>query len=147
MWSNYPPEPVPVDVEPDARPAPPTGPPRPSRLLPVAQCVAEGGLLAVVAAALQAMFGEVPIIGPLEFAILAGAGMGWARRARWRGPAGEAFGLPHPREGPYRVDGTVGGAGGPGGPAAPVSWCIDSRGGESTHALDRSQVSPDGHTQ
>jgi len=94
MWSNYPPEPVPVGVEPDARPAPPTGPPRPSRLLPVAQCVAEGGLLAVVAAALQAMFGEVPIIGPFEFAILAGAGMGWARRARWRGPAGEAFGLP-----------------------------------------------------
>jgi hypothetical protein len=94
MWSNYPPEPVPVGVEPDERPAPPPSPPRPSRLLPVAQCVAEGGLLAVVAAAVQALFGEVPIIGPLEFAILAGAGMGWARRARWRGPAGEAFGLP-----------------------------------------------------
>ncbi|MEK6191390.1 MAG: DUF4129 domain-containing protein [Chloroflexota bacterium] len=94
MWSNYPPEPVPIGVEPDGRPAPPPSPPRPSRLLPVAQCVAEGGLLAVVAAALQALFGEVPIIGPLEFAILAGAGMGWARRVRWRGPAGEAFGLP-----------------------------------------------------
>jgi len=94
MWSNFPPEPVPVDAGPDRRPAAPPGPVRPSRMLPVAQCLAEGGLLAVVAAALQALFGEVPIIGPLEFAILAGAGMAWARRARWRGPAGEAFGLP-----------------------------------------------------
>ncbi|MGH2488024.1 MAG: hypothetical protein ACRDFR_00180, partial [Candidatus Limnocylindria bacterium] len=58
------------------------------------QCLAEGGLLAVVAAAVQAVFGEVPIIGPLEFAILTGAGMAWARRIRWRGPAGEALGLP-----------------------------------------------------
>ena len=94
MWSNFPPEPVPIDAEPQRRPAAPPGPPRPSRMLPLAQCLAEGGLLAVVAAALQALFGEVPIIGPFEFAILAGAGMAWARRSRWRGPAGEAFGLP-----------------------------------------------------
>ncbi len=63
-------------------------------MLPLVQCLAEGGLLAVVAAALQALFGEVPVIGPFEFAILAGAGMVWARRTRWRGPAAEAFGLP-----------------------------------------------------
>jgi hypothetical protein len=63
-------------------------------MLPVVQCLAEGGLLAVVAAAVQALFGEVPIIGPFEFAILAGAGMAWARRTRWRGPGAEAFGLP-----------------------------------------------------
>jgi hypothetical protein len=50
--------------------------------------------LAVVAAAIQALFGDPPIIGPLEFAILAGIGMGWARRTRWRTPGWEAFGLP-----------------------------------------------------
>ncbi|MGH2488559.1 MAG: DUF4129 domain-containing protein, partial [Candidatus Limnocylindria bacterium] len=43
---------------------------------------------------LQVLFGEVPIIGPFELAILAGVGMAWARRSRWRGPAAEAFGLP-----------------------------------------------------
>jgi hypothetical protein len=63
-------------------------------MLPVVQCMAEGGWLAVLAAALQAAFGEPPIIGPLEFAIVAGIGMGWARRTRWRTPAREAFGLP-----------------------------------------------------
>jgi hypothetical protein len=63
-------------------------------MLPVVQCLAEGGLLAVVAAAIQALFGEVPIIGPFEFAILAGIGMAWVRRQRWRTPAWEAFGLP-----------------------------------------------------
>lgn len=94
MWSNFPPEPDPIDAEPERRPAAPPGPPRPSRMLPVVQCLAEGGLLAVVAAALQALFGEVPIIGPFEFAILAGAGMAWARRSKWLGPAAEAFGLP-----------------------------------------------------
>jgi len=63
-------------------------------MLPVVQCLAEGGLLAVAAAAIQALFGEPPIIGPLEFAIVAGIGMAWARRARWRTAAWEAFGLP-----------------------------------------------------
>jgi hypothetical protein len=81
MWSNFPPEPVPIDAGAERRPAASPDPPRPSRMLPVVQCLAEGGLLAVVAAALQALFGEVPIIGPLEFAILAGAGMAWARRS------------------------------------------------------------------
>ena len=93
MWSHFPPEPTPIDDGPERRSAPPK-PPGPSRLLPVVQCLAEGGLLAVFAAAVQALFGEVPTIGPFEFAILAGAGMAWARRHRWRGPLGEAFGLP-----------------------------------------------------
>jgi uncharacterized protein YfiM (DUF2279 family) len=94
MWSHLPPEPIPLGDEPERKPAVAPGPARPSRLLPVVQCLAEGGLLAVVAAAIQALFGEVPIIGPFEFAILAGIGMAWARRQRWRTPAWEAFGLP-----------------------------------------------------
>lgn len=93
MWSQFPSEPIPIDDGPE-RPSAPPKPQRPSRLLPVVQCLAEGGLLAVIAAAVQALFGEVPTIGPFEFAILAGAGMAWARRRRWRGPMGEAFGLP-----------------------------------------------------
>ena len=94
MWSHLPPEPVPIGEEPERKPAVAPRPARPSRLLPVAQCLAEGGWLAVIAAAVQALFGEVPIIGPFEFAILAGIGMSWARRGRWRTPAWEAFGLP-----------------------------------------------------
>ena len=54
MWSHFPPEPVPLGDEPDGKPAPARRPARPSRLLPVTQCLAEGGLLAVVAAAVQA---------------------------------------------------------------------------------------------
>jgi hypothetical protein len=63
-------------------------------MLPAVQCLAEGAWLAVLAAAVQAILGEPPIIGPLEFSILAGIGMAWARRTRWRTPAWEAFGLP-----------------------------------------------------
>jgi hypothetical protein len=91
MW--LPVDPVAVGDEPEAKPTA-TTPARPSRLLPVVQCLAEGGLLAVVAAAVQALFAEVPILGPFELAILAGIGMAWARRRRWRSPAWEAFGLP-----------------------------------------------------
>ncbi len=96
MWSHSPPDPVPIGDEPQRPPAAEKAArnERPSVLLPVVQCLAEGGLLAVVAAAIQALFGEPPIIGPLEFAILAGIGMGWARRRRWRTAAWEAFGLP-----------------------------------------------------
>jgi hypothetical protein len=98
MWSHSPPDPVPIGDEPAPRVRPEAPTPgadaRPSRLLPVVQCLAEGGWLAVVAAAIQAMFGEPPIMGPLEFAVLAGIGMGWARRTRWRSPGWEAFGLP-----------------------------------------------------
>jgi hypothetical protein len=63
-------------------------------LLPAAQVVAEGSWLAVAYAALQALTGEVPQMGPLELALLAWAGMAWGRRGGWRSPAAEALGLP-----------------------------------------------------
>jgi hypothetical protein len=63
-------------------------------LLPAAQALAEGSWLAVVYAALQAATGGFPWIGPLEFGVMAGAGMTWGRRRRWRSPAAEALGLP-----------------------------------------------------
>jgi hypothetical protein len=69
--------------------------PWPARvLLPAAQALAEGSWLAVVYAALQAATGQFPWIGPLEFGVMAGAGMAWGRRRRWRSPAVEALGLP-----------------------------------------------------
>jgi hypothetical protein len=66
----------------------------PARLLVVLQATAEGGWLAVVYAASQVATGHEPRIGPLELAVLAGMGMAWARRSRWRSPAAEAIGLP-----------------------------------------------------
>jgi hypothetical protein len=63
-------------------------------LLPTVQVLAEGGWLAVVYAALQAMSGALPRIGPLELALLAWMGLAWARRAKWHGAAAEAIGLP-----------------------------------------------------
>lgn len=56
-----------------------------SRLLPVLQVVADGALLALLYAAVQALNGERPLIGPLELALLAAVGMGWARRRSWTG--------------------------------------------------------------
>jgi hypothetical protein len=56
-----------------------------SRLLPVLQVVADGALLAVFYAAIQALDGELPLIGPLELALLVAAGMAWSRRRRWTG--------------------------------------------------------------
>jgi hypothetical protein len=66
----------------------------PARLLPPLQVLAEGGWIAVLYAAIQALAGSYPRIGPIELAILAGAGMAWARRSRWRSAAVEAIGLP-----------------------------------------------------
>ena len=66
----------------------------PARLLPVFQALAEGGWLAVVYASVQVASGEEPRVGVLELALLAGAGMAWARRRRWRSPLVEAAGLP-----------------------------------------------------
>ena len=66
----------------------------PARLLPVFQALAEGGWLAVVYAAIQVATGDEPRVGVLELALLAGAGMAWARRRRWRSPVVEAAGLP-----------------------------------------------------
>ena len=69
--------------------------PWPARvLLPAAQALAEGSWLAVVYAALQAALGEFPWIGPLEFGVMAGFGMAWGRRRRWRSATAEALGLP-----------------------------------------------------
>jgi hypothetical protein len=56
-----------------------------SRLLPVLQVVADAALLAVFYAAVQALNGELPRIGPLELALVVAVGMGWARRQRWTG--------------------------------------------------------------
>jgi hypothetical protein len=66
----------------------------PSRILPVLQSLAEGGWVAVVYAAAQALSDQPPHIGPIELAMLAGIGMAWGRRSRWRGMATEAIGLP-----------------------------------------------------
>ncbi|HEY8179212.1 MAG TPA: DUF4129 domain-containing protein [Candidatus Limnocylindria bacterium] len=69
--------------------------PWPARvLLPAAQALAEGSWLAVVYAALQAATGQFPWIGPLEFGVMAGAGIAWGRRRGWRSPTAEALGLP-----------------------------------------------------
>jgi uncharacterized protein DUF4129 len=69
--------------------------PWPARvLLPAAQALAEGSWLAVVYAAVQAATGQFPWIGPLEFGVMAGAGMAWGRRRRWRSATVEALGLP-----------------------------------------------------
>jgi hypothetical protein len=65
-----------------------------SYLLPAAQVVAEGSWLAVAYAALQAVTGQPPWLGPLELAAFAWAGMWWGRRSRWRSPSVEALGLP-----------------------------------------------------
>jgi Domain of unknown function (DUF4129) len=66
----------------------------PARLLVILQATAEGGWIAVVYSAIQVATGHEPRIGPLELAVLAGMGMAWARRRRWRTPAAEAVGLP-----------------------------------------------------
>ena len=63
-----------------------------SRLLPVLQALAEGAWLAVAYAALQAVTGQLPIVGPLELALLAGIGMAWSRRRGWVGPGPEVVG-------------------------------------------------------
>lgn len=66
----------------------------PARLLPPLQVLAEGGWIAALYAAVQAVTGSYPRMGPIELAILAAVGMAWARRSRWRSEAPEAIGLP-----------------------------------------------------
>lgn len=63
-----------------------------SRLLPVLQAIADGSLLAVCYAALQAALGEAPLVGPIELSLFAGAGIAWARRRRWTGPMADMVG-------------------------------------------------------
>ena len=63
-----------------------------SALLPILQSLAEGAWIALAYDAVQVMTGNVPRVGPLELAVLAGIGMGWARRSRWRSNGVELFG-------------------------------------------------------
>lgn len=63
-------------------------------LLPTTQLLAEGGWLAVVYAALQAIIGDSPSLGPFELALLVWAGLAWGRRSRWLHPVVDAVGLP-----------------------------------------------------
>ena len=63
-------------------------------LLPTTQLLAEGGWLAVVYAALQAITGDAPSIGPFELALLVWVGLAWGRRTRWLHPVVDAVGLP-----------------------------------------------------
>lgn len=65
---------------------------RRSRLLPVLQAIAEGSFLAVAYAALQAVLGDAPLVGPIELSLIAGAGIAWARRRRWTDPAADLAG-------------------------------------------------------
>jgi hypothetical protein len=63
------------------------------RLIPVARALAEGSLLAVVYAALQAAGGQVAYLGPIELAVLIAAGTAFARRTRWIAAHWDAIGL------------------------------------------------------
>lgn len=63
-------------------------------LLPATQVLAEGGWLAVAYAAVQVLGHQTPRIGPIELALLAWAGMAWARRRRWHSQLPELLGLP-----------------------------------------------------
>ncbi len=63
-------------------------------LLPAAQVVAEGGWLAVVYAAAQAVAQQTPQIGPLELALFAWIGLAWTRRRHLRSVSADALGLP-----------------------------------------------------
>ena len=94
MWSHFPPEPVPLGDEPDGRPAPAPRPARPSRLLPVTQCLAEGGLLAVVAAAVQASSARCR--SSVRWSSPSSPASGWA------GPVARAGGRRHGRRSAYR---------------------------------------------
>jgi hypothetical protein len=63
-----------------------------SRLLPILQSLAEGAWIALAYDAVQVMTGQVPRVGPLELAVLAGFGMAWARRSRWRSSTADVVG-------------------------------------------------------
>ena len=63
-------------------------------MLILTQVIAEGGWLAVVAAAIQVLTGELPQVGPFELAVAAAVGLGWVRRRFWRGRVPSAIGLP-----------------------------------------------------
>jgi Domain of unknown function (DUF4129) len=62
-------------------------------LIPAARALAEGSLIAVGYAALQAAGSQFPFLGPLELGILVTLGTAWARRTRWLTASGDAIGL------------------------------------------------------
>lgn len=64
-----------------------------SALIPAARALAEGSLIAVAYAALQAAGGQFPYIGPLELGILVMVGTAWARRTRWQSATADAVGF------------------------------------------------------
>jgi hypothetical protein len=64
-----------------------------SALIPAARALAEGSLLAVVYAALQAADQQISYVGPLELGALLFAGTAWARRSRCTSPGADALGL------------------------------------------------------
>jgi hypothetical protein len=64
-----------------------------SALIPAARALAEGSLIAVAYAALQAAGGNFPFIGPLELGVLVMLGTAWGRRSRWLSSAADAFGF------------------------------------------------------
>jgi hypothetical protein len=64
-----------------------------SRIIPVARALAEGGLLAVLYAALQAAGQDLAWFGPLELGIIVLAGTAWSRRRRWLSPRADFIGL------------------------------------------------------
>jgi hypothetical protein len=64
-----------------------------SALIPAARALAEGSLIAVGYAAVEAAGGHWPFIGPLELGILVLLGTAWARRRRWLSPGADSFGF------------------------------------------------------
>jgi hypothetical protein len=65
-----------------------------SRIIPLARALAEGGLLAVIYAALQAAGREIAYIGPIELGVILAAGTAWGRRRGLTSPRVDAVGLP-----------------------------------------------------
>ncbi|HEX6655976.1 MAG TPA: DUF4129 domain-containing protein [Candidatus Limnocylindria bacterium] len=64
-----------------------------SALIAPARGLAEGSLIAVAYAALQAAGGQFPFLGPLELGILVMLGTAWGRRTHWLSAAGDSFGF------------------------------------------------------
>ncbi|HEX3219426.1 MAG TPA: DUF4129 domain-containing protein [Candidatus Limnocylindria bacterium] len=64
-----------------------------SRIIPAARALAEGSLLAVVYAAVQAAGQEIAYAGPLELGLILAIGTAWGRRRRWISPRADTLGL------------------------------------------------------
>jgi hypothetical protein len=62
-------------------------------LIPAFRALAEGSLLAVVYAALQAAGGRIAYLGPIELGVILLFGTAFARRGRWTSQRSDALGL------------------------------------------------------